>query len=262
MGQAVIKQGDARELEGVSVDCVISSPPYSEMVHKGSGEWSQSPDGKMVGVPQGADYTASKDNISNLPYGQIDAVITSPPYEEAMGKKHHSPRADKLAQEKSNPVTYTERVDAVITSPPYERSLTAESGDKGWDKLAEDPTSNRYGRKSVPSVGAEYSSDVANIGNLKADSYLEAMLQVYQQCHKCLKPDGGLMILVTKNFIRDKQIVPLDEHTIKLCEQAGFQFVERHYRKLMAQSFWRTIYYQKFPDAPRIDQEDVLVFRR
>ena len=68
------------------------------------------------------------------------------------------------------------------------------------------------------------------------------------------------MILVTKNFIRDKRIIRLDEDTIKLCEKAGFSFVERHHRKLPAQSFWRVIYYQKYPYVERIEHEDILVF--
>jgi len=69
------------------------------------------------------------------------------------------------------------------------------------------------------------------------------------------------MIVVTKNFIRNKKEVRLDEDTIKLCEQAGFGFVERHYRKLPAQSFWRVIYHAKYPDAPILDREDILVFK-
>ena len=85
------------------------------------------------------------------------------------------------------------------------------------------------------------------------------MLQVYQQCHKVLKPQG-LMILVTKNFIRDQKEIRLDLDTIKLCEQAGFTFKERWYRELPAQSFWRIIYKQKYPDAPELKYEDVLVF--
>ena len=87
------------------------------------------------------------------------------------------------------------------------------------------------------------------------------MLEVYQACYRVLKPQG-LMILVTKNFIRNKQIVRLDEDTIKICQQAGFEFQERHYRKLTTQSFWRTIYQQKYPDAPVLDTEDVLVFKK
>ena len=69
------------------------------------------------------------------------------------------------------------------------------------------------------------------------------------------------MCLVVKNFIRDKKIVPLDLDTIKLCEQAGFKLIDRLKRKLTQQSFWRTIYHQKFPDVPKIEYEDVLIFR-
>ena len=69
------------------------------------------------------------------------------------------------------------------------------------------------------------------------------------------------MVLVTKNFIRDKKIVPLDLDTIKLCEQAGFKLIDRLKRKLTQQSFWRTIYHQKFPDVPKIEYEDVLIFK-
>ena len=87
------------------------------------------------------------------------------------------------------------------------------------------------------------------------------MLQVYQGCFSVLR-DGGLMILVTKNFIRNQKEIRLDLDTIKLCEQAGFTFKERHYRHLSFQSFWRVIYRQKYPDAPVLDKEDILVFAK
>ena len=164
-----------------------------------------------------------------------------------MGQKHHSPRADKLAQEKSNPTTYTDRVDCVITSPPYEA-------------MAKGRTGGICGRdESVKQL--EYSHAEGNIGNLKSASYLQAMYEVYCQCWKVLK-DNGLLVLVTKNFIRNKQIVRLDSDTMKLCEKAGFVFIERLYRKKLQQSFWRVIYREKYPDAPVIEHEDVLVFRK
>jgi len=115
--------------------------------------------------------------------------------------------------------------------------------------------------KHLKVVGSGYSPNVDNIGNLKSDSYLSAMLQVYQQCYKVLKPDG-LMILVTKDFIRNKQRVLLSIDTLKLCERAGFVFEDWHERVLTQQSFWRTIYYQKHPEVERIDTEDILVFRK
>ncbi|KKK82688.1 hypothetical protein LCGC14_2800900, partial [marine sediment metagenome] len=178
------------------------------------------------------------------------------PYEEAMGEKHHSPRADKLAEEKSNPVTYTDKVDSIITSPPYEGT---EARDRSQDTSYIEDRERVYAGGSI-NIGKGYQAEPGNIGNLKSDSYLEAMLQVYQQCFNVLKPQG-LMILVTKNFIRNKQVVRLDTDTIKLCEQAGFSYLERHYRKLPSQSFWRIIYHQKYPEVEQINHEDVLVFR-
>ena len=237
MGQAVILQGDARNLEGLLADKIITSPPYEKTITQGG---NTNVNKKKYGY-QG----------KNIGYAKpIDSIISSPPYEEAMGDKHHSPRADKLAREKSNPVTYTDRVDSIITSPPYE-----EAHDQ---KIGGLTNTNRPDLISYSWVKTE---NKENIGNLKSDSYLSAMLQVYQECYKVLKPQG-LMILVTKNFIRDKKEVRLDMDTIKLCEQAGFKFKERHYRKLQARSFWRTIYYRKYPNAPRLDREDILVLEK
>ena len=106
-----------------------------------------------------------------------------------------------------------------------------------------------------------YGKNQENIGNLKEQSYLQAMAQVYRSCYNVLK-DGGLLILIVKNFIRNKKIVRLDIDTIRLCESAGFRLKERLQRKLTQQSFWRTIYYQRYPDAPKIEAEDVLVFEK
>jgi len=237
MGDCQIIQGDARQLKSVLIDHAIFSPPYDE-AQSGGGIAQEGytrdyqghkirggnlePPGKRTYMPENVGSRA--DNISSLPYGSIDSVITSPPYAETGADSSH-------------------------TRLPF------------WERLANDPTSARFRRDKQPSVGEGYSADPSNIGNLKGDTYLSAMLQVYQQCHKILK-SGGLMVVVTKNFIRDKKEVRLDEDTIRLCEQAGFKFVERHYRKLPAQSFWRVIYQQKYPDALVLDKEDILVFQK
>ncbi len=217
MGNCQIIQGDARQLEGL-VDKIVSSPPYAEaqlgggIAKKGYQGPKHGPTDLVGKRSYMSENIGSEDNISNLPYGQIDKIVTSPPYESG---GHH---ADQTGS---------------------------------WGGQAQSLTKEQ----------ANYGQSQGQIGNLKSDSYLEAMLQVYQQCYKVLKPEG-LMILVTKNFIRNKQVIRLDTDTIKLCEQAGFSFVERHYRKLTSQSFWRTIYHQKYPGVEKIEHEDVLVFRK
>jgi len=297
MGTCQIILGDARQLEGL-VDKIVTSPPYAEGL-AGSGKnsvkwWDDKAGGSNF---LAKNYGTNPNNIGNLPYGeidkcifspphgnrlsdaevkdgdpqrmsyrqilgQIDKIVTSPPYEEAMGQKHHSPVADKVFKEKGLGV-YTDRVDSIITSPPYEG--TTEAVNKAERSQYQKPDTIMGKRKGTAggfkASGIQLPEDKNNIGNLKSQSYLEAMLQVYQQCYKVLKPEGS-MILVTKNFLRNRQEIRLDIDTIALCEQAGFQFIERHFRVLPSQSFWRIIYAKKYPDAPVIDKEDILVFKK
>lgn len=273
------------------VDKIVTSPPYAEIQATQDKEWEYTGKhnytGRRCKIQRYDDV--SDDNIGNLPYGEIDKIITSPPYgnprdtSEEYDDKYdlRRPKGVKWGREayrgrygkadgQIGELEYG-NIDSIITSPPYEGSVSASTGgerdqssarqrekrlkDKGYD-----PAKYQGGVGRNLEVDFQYSEGEDNIGNLKSESYLEAMLQVYDQCFRCLKPQG-LMILVTKNFIRNKQVVRLDEDTIKLCEQAGFKFLERHYRKLPAQSFWRVIYKQKFPDVETIDHEDVLVFK-
>ena len=300
MGECQIIQGDARQLEGL-VDKVITSPPYAEaqsgggIAKKGYQGPKHGPTdlvGKRSYMPENI---GGENNISNLPYGQIDKIVTSPPYAEGLdgaGQNKGAEGAISIGDIKAvckelginhaseNMPAFRQKmrerrrqyVDSIITSPPYEGSVSASTGGERDMASARQREKRLLGKGYNPAkyqggvgrnleVDFQYSKDTENIGNLKSDSYLSAMLQVYQQCHKVLRP-GGLMILVTKNFIRNKQVVRLDTDTIKLCEQAGFTYLERHYRKLPSQSFWRIIYHQKHPEVEQILNEDVLVFNK
>ncbi len=301
MGECQIILGDARQLEGL-VDKIVTSPPYAETL-QGSGAdaarkrisegrykglrpdvWTSK--GNIAGSTFGDGYSRDPNNISNLPYGEIDKCIFSPPYAEAHNKEPggvtKADRKDLLDYsylKEDNPDNVGNlpygQIDKIVTSPPYEGSFTHSEQDpeKRFERLKEVDresvkkgdkwaiTSDEALRRRLAQQDGGYGSREENIGNLKSDSYLEAMLQVYQQCFAVLR-DGGLMVLVTKNFIRNKQVIRLDEDTIKLCEQAGFGFVERHYRELPSQSFWRIIYHKKYPDVEKIEYEDVLVFRK
>ena len=279
-GNCQIMQGDARQLEGL-VDRIVTSPPYAEQVQGSRHSDHQPEQRKRRLIKAGYDpkdyqlgkgrncevvweYGKEKGQIGNLPYGQIDKIVTSPPYEGTFNEKQHTlsgiAKRDPKMRKEVGDYSGDKRVDSIITSPPYENQVHESVG--GIQAREDSGEAAQKGYKKPGQLMPEgYSVDGANIGNLKSDTYLEAMLQVYQQCHKVLKPQG-LMILVTKNFIRDKQVVRLDEDTIELCEQAGFNYIERHYRKLSAQSFWRTIYHQKYPEVEKIEHEDVLVFRK
>lgn len=276
MGDCQIIQGDARHLEGLLVDKCIFSPPYAE-AH----------DVKNLGVGDGdrADLRAyswlketNPNNIGNLKYGQIDKIVTSPPFGEAqsgggIAKKgyqgdKHSP-TDLVGKRTYMPENVGGKdnisrlpygnIDSIITSSHTERHAYADATKER--KAVEKLKAHSDSKIGEGSIHEHESDNPNNIGNLREQSYLEAMLQVYRECHKVLKLQG-LMILVVKNFIRSKKEVDLKVDTIKLCEQAKFKFIEEHHHILSSQSFWRIIYKQKYPDAPEIDREYVLVFRK
>lgn len=296
MGQATILQGDARDLDGLLADNILFSPPYAE-AQTGGGLSSAS-----LGIgnykvttklPKPAydprTHGKTKGQIANLPYGEISAVISSPPYEGSGVSAGNVGREIEKRWGKGKSLSSGRKyADAVITSPPYEGSLESsrhvggiverenlrDNGgnmslpvaytdlDPNIKRLRKHDRSNKkaggpYGK----SLAHPYSGADENIGNLKNENYLQAMLSVYRQCRGVLKKDG-LLVLVTKNFIRDKKVIRLDLDTIKLCEQAGFILKERLQRKLTQQSFWRTIYHKKFPDVEKIEYEDVIIFMK
>jgi len=221
MGQCQIIQGDARNLEGILADKIITSPPY-----EGS-----------VDVPN-SKQDARAERLKKAGYDP---------------KKYQGGRGRNLQQDWSY-----HPIDSIITSPPYSNPRnTSEEYDDKYDLRR--PKGVAWGRESFRGRYSSDQQDDKQIGNLKSLSYLSAMESVYQQCHKVLKPQG-LMILVVKNFLREQKEVDLRGDTIKLCEQSGFQYIEEHHRILPAQSFWRVIYQKRYPLAPVIDREYVLVF--
>lgn len=181
--------------------------------------------------------------------GSLCELSSQPTQKDVVGSQEEGRALQKHGSDR------LEQMDCICTSPPYEQAQEGGGLCKNPPKAMLTP-----GRKKCWHLqGYQQSGSQDNIGNLKSANYLDAMFLVYRQCHLVLR-DEGLLILVTKNFIRDKKLVRLDLDTIKLCEKSGFVLKERLKRKLTQQSFWRTIYYKKFPDAPRIDYEDVLVF--
>lgn len=89
------------------------------------------------------------------------------------------------------------------------------------------------------------------------------MKTVYEQYFLVLKPQG-LLILILKNFIRDKKVVSLTDYSIKLSESVGFKLKERLRFKLPTQSFWRRLYSQKYPEVDTADLqfEHILIFEK
>lgn len=273
LSDVAIKDGDsARMGYRQTVDVVLTSPPYESTGLDGGDVKKRTERLERAGYNP-KDYLGGRARNTILkPYDEIDAIVSSPPYgsdnANLQARKDRSAksilastgvRGIELDSENLGNLKYGD-IDAVITSPPYESTKPIQ--DFEIIKLANLNRGRKLSDVESWSIKDEgYGSSPENIGNLKSDNYLEAMLQVYQEAHKVLKSEGT-MVLVTKNFIRDKQVVRLDLDTIKLCGSVGFKLIDHLYFKLPTKSFWKHLYHRKYPDVPEVKYEDILVFEK
>jgi len=214
----------------------------------------------------------------------IDAIITSPPYESGFSSSKH--RGGIIEREKGKEETMLKIGEGVKYSDSENNIGNLASSDKEFEALDETiKRLRRYGRMDPKaggpygrSLGHPYSPNRDNIGNLKSSeeeygalakglminnkpTYLSEMLKVYREFYKVLKPNG-LAIIIIKPFVRNKRIIDLPYHTYILLKACGFVLEKLYKLRLKAQSFWRILYSKKFPDVPLINHEYILVMRK
>jgi len=265
-GKVTVIHGDARRLSqllGEHVNTVITSPPYADSKKGGVADADKMADrwerhrsdawntwGSSAHTPGrlrafeslGSGYSDNPNNIGNLSYGDIDAIIMRIGC-STIGRTIENPNAI------DNVKSYGD-IDAIITSPPYEKSHPADR-----DAVRR----FRKGGRIIDEYVREFDKD--NISNLKGETYLEAMLKVYGECYKVLRP-GGKMAIIVKPFIRNKQVVDLPWHTHLLMTKVGFKPHEFFKYRLKHMSFWRTLYFKRHPEVPRITHEYIMVYEK
>jgi hypothetical protein len=305
-----IIQGDSRKLSEVIVeaDATIFSPPFAGTQSGGGiavkGYHNEKMRRGVFDKVAKRSYTPDKfrhDNISNFAEGSISAVLTSPPYAETMtgqaegtGASSTDKRAQRLRAAGYDPerlLTPGRRahgnlgelehypnfpgqigslvggnIDSVITSPPYENQ-----------DIAHIHSSMGQKHKQIGTVGHRNQTDGygeagGQIGNKSKETYWSAMKLVYAECKKILKPHGWMAIVV-KDFVRNKERVPLCDNTVKLLEHLGFKVKYRvrawlvedqgvpdmfHGKTKLKErkSFFRRLAESK--GSPRIDWEEVI----
>lgn len=288
-GSLTCIKGDARKLTNLlqTADCVVTSPPYSDM-KKGKldpEDWANrmekfgsTPEsrrerhtpGRLKGAQSMSEgYSESPDNIGNLAMGDIDAIITSPPYADAISKQggetsqylkpevkgckvgESSVLMRKYSDEENNIGNLKiGKIDAVITSPPYEKTVKDHGKSERATKINLE--------KNNTSSFAYNAENPDNIGNKAKETYLEAMLQVYNEMF-CILKVGGVAAVIVKPFIRNRTVIDLPYQTWLLMQKCGFKLIKVYKQRLDQQSFWRILYMQKNPDVPQIWHEWVLV---
>jgi hypothetical protein len=154
-------------------------------------------------------------------------------------------------------------VDLVATSPPY--ACTPGMIDKpAW----------RQGGALARRDTENYSPDRANLGHARGTAYLAEMATIYAGCFQLLRP-GGLLVTVTRNLRRQGRVFDLAGETVRLAEQAGYQYLQ-HVIALLAAvrdsalharpSFWQLTQTRRAlgrgEPASLLVHEDVLVFAK
>lgn len=289
-GSALIINGDSCRLTEIlkSANAVVSSPPYSEArIGSESGQ-------EQCG--RGDQYGAAPGNLGAMKSGDLDAVVSSPPYEgnglgydkngllEDGKEPYRRPYMTRGNDYGSTPGQLGSMpsgdLDGVISSPPY--ADIAQSG--GYKGLIAHGTGLTQGNNFF----SEYGDSPQNLGRMTPgeengstpNTFWEAARLIVAQCYAILKP-GGVAAWVTKRYVKNNQMVEFSQQWARLCESVGFETTDwikawmvedrgtqisllngDHIQKRVERySFFRRLHAQKYPHLA-IEWEDVIYMRK
>lgn len=274
--------GQISRLKSGQVDAVIASPPYAGTSDQGGGGginvngYTPAPGRKWTGAApdpvgqrtyQGRAANRSKDNIETLKEGTVEAVVSSPPWEDEVaggcpgsrlkapptsGKGHSASLGARERQaQRDEQRVYGEspgqigklsggKLDAICSSPPYEATdRNSLRKNKSLERKAEllkaaghDPAKWLGQRRCTEMRSNGYGESMGQIGETKGETYWQAMHLVYRACFRAIKPNG-VIVLVVKDYVSQKKRVPLCDDTIRLLEHIGFTVIERIHAMLV-----------------------------
>lgn len=203
--------GQLGQMKPGSVEAIISSPPYAETDVGGHGEGpgmaGNEARRKCIYSGKGNEnaataridgYGSSPGNIAALPPGEINAIISSPPYKGCNQAKTFKTEEDTERFAKNNMLYKTGR------------SLKAVKHVMTKQRAGDSPD---------------------NLGNSQGDTFWSSAKTILEQCHAVLK-SGGHAIFVVKSFIRKGKQVDFPGDWRRLCEAAGFETLHEHHAML------------------------------
>lgn len=297
-------QGDSRRFAEVvgKVAGVVSSPPYAHNEksdrrvrdHEGNDRDQRRGFRQGQGCFRGSEtYGTTEGQIGDLKSGDLDAVISSPPYAEGLGHGgeykevgaggHKNKRgqvegygntAGQIGSLKSG------SLDGVVTSPPFEAQMNQGGAGKTqiyrkWcEQNGRDPNA---ANAQTQNASKQWGDSPEQMGNLSGETYWQAMHAVYSSMRDAMKP-GGVAAIVIKDYVSKKARVPLCNQTCTLLESLGFEVFERcrcwlvketrepslfggeHVTTTERKSFFRRLAEKK--GSPRIDWEEAIWCRR
>ncbi len=242
--------------------------------------------------------------------GHAMGAVTSPPWGDGLSNDRVDPdERVKLAREMG--ISNAEHVSAIdmekigkrargyvegaVTSPPYEGSFSngventearkerTDGFEQGMKVFQYGHNPNTFLSKDPSGLNNQARHEIAvsnpQIGAQNGETYWQAMRQVYAELYAVLKP-GGVVAIVVKDFVRNKQIVPLCDMTARLLEAVGFMVIERTRAMLVKETHAgidmfsgesvtrrteRKSFFRRLAEkngSPRIDYEEVIWARK
>ena len=257
-GSAVILQGDSRNLltwqfAGTKVDGCVGSPPFSDTIPHQDGTFAIRKDGSKI-AGAGLRYGSSPSNLGNMPEGDVDAVISSPPY-AAISPEKNSGSVDRTKQYKtcraagggasyeaflatqakhsqdygSSPGQLGQmregEVEACVSSPPWEQSGTADH--KGQTDALKGGKFRGGGDGFLDHYEYALSQHPNQLANKSGDTFWSASKSILEQVFLAVRP-GGHAVFVLKAFVRKGKPVDFPGQWRQLCESVGFRCLHVH----------------------------------
>jgi 16S rRNA G966 N2-methylase RsmD len=227
----------------VDVDAVIMSPPYTNKACEDPEGISKYRKGGTFAEEKLGGAAYGENNISNLPLGPVDAVITSPPFGEAnrgggiaiKGYEGRYGRDPELHLRHDRPLSDSpDNISNLVFGDATQLGEQQEDLQQLYKRLL-----TKKGRPT----------------------YLSEMLLIYKNMFEILRP-GGTACVVVKPFIKDRKVVDLPYITWCLLRAIGFTLEKAYKWRIERPSFWRILYAKKNPDVPLVTHEYVVVVKK
>jgi hypothetical protein len=152
-------------------------------------------------------------------------------------------------------------VAGVVSSPPFAAVASRNRSQEPY-ALTHPERMAAYGTAAPNRHVDGYGKTEGQIGNAP-ETYAAACLQVYRECFRVVQW-GGVLVLVTGNYVRKGVLIDLASDTIALAAAAGWTPVERWEHKKGQISFWRRLHHATALRAGKVPvtvtSEDIVVF--
>jgi hypothetical protein len=234
-----------------SIEDVVTSLPYSEGIGHKAGAGAEDHRARLAAQRNMTESMASEGNLSALKHGEIDRVVSSPPYEGSEAFQD-TDFVQKISGDHDERILEG-KTKGHLTQPF--RTLKYKTG--AHISQGHAPSSEAEGRY-MERAEAGRITHPDSLGKLHKETYLEAMRVVYFGMFQVLKP-GGRAVIIVKPFSREKKVVDLPWQTWLLMQSCGFEFEDTVKLRLKNLSFWRVLQYKKNPGLEQIRHEYAVV---